>query len=76
MMFWSRPKMRRLWLVNYSIPNGVGRSFLDTEDKPLTEELIRKMDDWLRYEYRQEKAFVTSAVPLGLVPQKEPKSDS
>jgi hypothetical protein len=75
-MFWSRPKMRRLWLVNYSIPNGVGRSFLDTEDKLLTEELIRSMDDWMRDVSGEEKAFVTSAVPLGLVPQKEPKSDS
>jgi hypothetical protein len=72
-MFRSKPKMRRKWLVNYAIPNGVGRTFLDTEDKPLTEEIVHKMDDWLRDNFNSEKAFVTSAVPLELIAQKDGK---
>ena len=71
-MFKRKPKMRRKWLVNYSIPNGIGRHFLNTDDKPLTEELIRGMDDWLRDVCGEELLFVTSAVPLELIANEAP----
>jgi hypothetical protein len=73
MMFKRKPKTRRKWLVNYSMQGCEGRIFMTTEDGPLTEELIRKMDDWLRDNGEKVDAFITSAIPLELITPTETK---
>jgi hypothetical protein len=55
---------KQRWMVNYVFQGGTGRVFLTTDIVPLSEELVRNMDDWLRNNVDVINPYVSHPIAL------------